>query len=175
MSDLFHPEVPDAFIFAVFEVIRRADRHTFQVLTKRPERAAQLSPKLPWPDNLWMGTTVEKQRYVDRIKPLLMTGARVKFLSCEPLIGPLRMDLSGIHWVIVGGESGPRARPMRVEWARDIRGQCEQDQALFFFKQWGSHGPDGRYVGRKRAGRLLDGRTWDGMPPLLAAQARAFL
>jgi len=175
MSDLFHPQVPDEFVIEVFKIIKRADRHTFQVLTKRPERAAQLSSRLPWPDNLWMGATVEKQAYVSRVRSLLMTGAHVKFLSCEPLIGPLTLDLKGIQWVIVGGESGPRARPMRAKWARDIRGQCDRADVRFFFKQWGSRDADGRYVGRKRAGRLLDGRTWDAMPPPVTAQTRALL
>lgn len=166
MSDLFHPQVPDAFITGVFQVIRAARQHTFQILTKRPERAADMSSVLPWPENLWMGTTIEKQTYEDRIASLLRTGARIKFLSCEPLIGPLRLNLSGIHWVIVGGESGPRARPMDPQWVRDVRAQCQDANVHFFFKQWGSHDESGRRVGKSRAGRSLDGRTWDATPPL---------
>jgi len=164
MSDLFHPRVPDAFIAAVFDVMRQAEQHTFQVLTKRPERAGRLSPTLSWPDNLWMGATVEKQAYVQRVEYLLLTGARVKFLSCEPLLGPLQLNLNGIQWVVVGGESGPRARRMRVEWVKDIREQCRLSNVRFFFKQWGSYDAEGHRVGKKKAGRLLDGRTWDSMP-----------
>lgn len=168
MSDLFHPDVPDEFIRRLFDVMARADWHTFQVLTKRPERAAMLSPHLPWPANVWMGTSVENQRFTSRIASLRKTGARVKFLSCEPLLGPLRLDLRGVDWVIVGGESGPGARPMRADWARAVREQCVEAGVPFFFKQWGAHDERGIRVGKHRAGRLLDGRTWDGFPELAA-------
>lgn len=164
MSDLFHPDVPDEFIVSVFDVMRRASRHTFQVLTKRPERTLQLSRRLHWPFNVWMGTSVENQRFTSRIDALRGTGARVKFLSCEPLLGPLQLRLDGIDWVIVGGESGHRARPMRADWARSIRKQCDEAGVSFFFKQWGAHTEDGVRVGKARAGRELDGQTWDDMP-----------
>lgn len=158
MSDLFHRDVPTEFILRVFEVMRQAHWHTFQVLTKRSERMAELSPMLPWPANVWLGVTVESPEYRFRIGHLRRTDARVKFLSLEPLLGPLPgLDLTGIDWVIVGGESGPGARPMQEQWVVDIRDQCRASQVPFFFKQWGG-------VRRKRAGRLLQGRTWDGMP-----------
>ena len=168
MSDLFYADVPDEFIVQVFDVMARADWHTFQVLTKRPERAAALSKKLAWAPNIWMGTSVENQRFTSRLAHLRRTAARVKFLSCEPLLGELRLKLSGIDWVIVGGESGPGARPMRADWARDIRAQCKEAGAAFFFKQWGAHNEEGARVGKGRAGRLLDGRTWDAMPERIA-------
>ena len=164
MSDLFHTDVPTSFIAEVFDVMRRADWHTFQVLTKRPERAAALSSELPWSPNVWMGTSVENQRFTNRIDDLRATGAAVKFLSCEPLLGPLRLRLDGIDWVIVGGESGAGARPMRADWARAIREQCAAADVAFFFKQWGAHNEQGVRVGKKRSGRLLDGQTWDAMP-----------
>lgn len=164
MSDLFHERVPDAFIRDVFEVMSRASWHTFQVLTKRAERLAAMADRLPWPGNVWMGVSVENQRFVSRVDLLRDTGARVKFLSCEPLLGPLRLDLRSIDWVIVGGESGPRARPMRPEWARNIREQCLRAGVPFFFKQWGAYNEQGVRVGKGRAGRLLDGRIWDARP-----------
>jgi protein gp37 len=164
MSDLFHVDVPDAYIVEVFDVMRQAEWHTFQVLTKRPERVAALSRQLEWSPNIWMGTSVENQRWTSRIDHLRGTGAQVKFLSCEPLLGALQLDLEGIDWVIVGGESGYRARPMRADWARDIRAQCEHAAVPFFFKQWGAHDEQGIRVGKGRAGRVLDGRTWDDMP-----------
>jgi protein gp37 len=164
MSDLFHPEVPDAFIGQVFDVMNRAAHHTFQVLTKRPERAASLSCGLRWTPNIWMGTSVENQRWTNRIDELRETSAVVRFLSCEPLLGPLRLDLRGINWVIVGGESGHRARPMRADWAREIRAQCDDAGVAFFFKQWGAHNEEGVRVGKSRAGRELDGQTYDEMP-----------
>lgn len=170
MSDLFHEGVPDAFIISVFNVMGEASQHTFQVLTKRPERAAALSPRLPWASNIWMGTSVENQRWIKRVEMLRATGASVKFLSCEPLLGALRLDLTGIDWVIVGGESGPRARPMRVDWARDIHTQCRNASVPFFFKQWGAHNEHGIRVGKGRAGRILDGRTWDEMPSAVVGQ-----
>jgi protein gp37 len=166
MSDLFHEDVPARFVRSVFAVMERASWHTFQVLTKRPERAAALSGRLPWPENVWMGVSVENQRWTTRIDALRETGAATKFLSCEPLLGPLRLDLREIDWVIVGGESGPRARPMRADWARDVRAQCQAAGVPFFFKQWGTHDERGARVGKGRAGRLLDGRTWDAMPGL---------
>ena len=164
MSDLFHAEVPDEYVREVFDVMRRADWHTFQVLTKRPERTVELSSTLPWPDNVWMGTSVENQRFTTRITELRKSAARVKFLSCEPLLGPLRLDLADIDWVIVGGESGHRARPMRLDWATTVRDQCADAGVPFFFKQWGAHDEQGVRVGKTRAGRVLDGRTWDDMP-----------
>lgn len=164
MSDLFHADVPDAFIEQVFDVMNRAAHHTFQVLTKRPERAAALSDALRWTPNIWMGTSVENQRWTCRIDDLRETAAVVRFLSCEPLLGPLQLDLNGINWVIVGGESGHRARPMRADWARDIRTQCEEAGVAFFFKQWGAHNEEGARVGKSRAGRELDGQTYDQMP-----------
>ncbi|HET6427297.1 MAG TPA: phage Gp37/Gp68 family protein [Phycisphaerae bacterium] len=158
MSDLFHEDVPADFIERVFDVMQRADRHTFQVLTKRSARLAELAPSLPWPDNVWMGVTVENDDCRHRIDDLRTTPAAVRFLSLEPLLGPLpELDLSRIDWVIVGGESGPGARPMSPQWALDIREQCLQASVPFFFKQWGG-------VNKKKAGRLLDGRTWDQMP-----------
>ncbi|HYM15245.1 MAG TPA: phage Gp37/Gp68 family protein [Dehalococcoidia bacterium] len=164
MSDLFHPDVPDAFIGRVFEAMVRADWHTFQVLTKRPERAAALSRDLAWREHIWMGTSVENQRFTSRIASLRRTAAHVKFLSCEPLLGPLRLDLREIGWVIVGGESGPGARPMRADWAVSVRDQCVAAGVPFFFKQWGAHDERGVRVGKKAAGRSLAGRTWDQLP-----------
>jgi len=161
MSDLFHRDVPTEFIQQVFSVMRRASWHTFQVLTKRSERLAELSSQIDWPDNVWMGVSVETQDYAFRIDHLRQTGARTRFLSLEPLLGPLpRLDLRGINWVIVGGESGPGARPLHEEWVLGIRDQCQIARVPFFFKQWGG-------VRKKRAGRLLEGRTWDAMPALV--------
>jgi len=163
MSDLFHEEVPAAFIRRMFDVMRRAGHHTFQILTKRSERLADLAPRLDWPGNVWMGVTVEHADYVGRIGDLRSTGARVKFLSLEPLLGPMpALDLAAIDWVIVGGESGPHARPMEAEWARDLREQCRHANVPFFFKQWGG-------TNKKKAGRELDGRTWDEMPEVQPA------
>jgi protein gp37 len=158
MSDLFHHEVPLDFIQQVFDVMQRAHWHCFQVLTKRAKRLHKLHPQLPWPPNVWMGVSVENATYTYRIDLLRQTGAAIKFLSLEPLLGPLpNLDLRGIDWVIVGGESGPGARPMAVEWVRDIRDQCLSAGVAFFFKQWGG-------TVKTRTGRLLDGRTWDEMP-----------
>ena len=164
MSDLFHPGVPDDYIQQVFAVMREASHHRFQVLTKRSERLAELSPNLPWPENIWMGVSVENQRWTSRIGDLRQTGAAIKFLSCEPLLGPLELDLNGIDWVIAGGESGPGARPMDGDWVRGVRDQCDETETAFFFKQWGAHCECGKRVGKKRAGRVLDARTWDEMP-----------
>ena len=164
MSDLFHEDVPLDFIAQVFEIMERASHHTFQVLTKRADRLESVASQLPWPENVWMGVSVENQRWTSRIDALRATPAGVKFLSCEPLLGPLDLDLGAIDWVIVGGESGPRSRPMQLDWARSVRDQCGLNSVPFFFKQWGAHDIEGRRVGKKRAGRLLGGRTWDEMP-----------
>jgi len=158
MSDLFHKDVPLAFIERVFGVMEEASWHTFQVLTKRAARLEAVAASLPWPPNVWMGVSVERQDYTSRIDHLRRTPAAVKFLSLEPLLGPLcRLALGGIDWVIVGGESGPRARPMEERWALDIRDQCRRVGVPFFFKQWGGRN-------KKTAGRLLAGRTWDEWP-----------
>jgi protein gp37 len=163
MSDLFHKKVPLSFIQDVFDVMRQASQHTFQVLTKRSRRLLEINTEIDWPDNVWMGVSVENQDYAFRIDHLRDTSAHVKFLSLEPLLGPLpRLDLRGIDWVIVGGESGPGARPMAEEWVIDIRNQCLDSDVPFFFKQWGG-------VRKKEAGRELKGRTWDQMPALAAA------
>ena len=164
MSDLFHEDVPEEFIRQVFDVMVAADWHTFQLLTKRPQRLAELAPTLPFPDNLWVGVSVENQRWTTRIDDLRPVPAAVRFLSCEPLLGPLRLDLRDIHWVIVGGESGPRARRMDPAWARGIREQCQDAGVAFFFKQWGAYDEAGIRRGKAASGRLLDARTWDGMP-----------
>jgi protein gp37 len=164
MSDLFHEDVPGQFIESVLSVMAEAHWHTFQVLTKRSDRLVQLAPRLSWPDNVWMGVSVENQRWADRAEDLRKVPARVRFLSCEPLLGPLRLDLRGIHWVIVGGESGVRARPMKAEWVRDIRRQCEEAGVAFFFKQWGAYDEMGQRLGKKLAGRVLDGETWNEFP-----------
>ncbi len=162
MSDLFHEDVPESFIQQVFTVMRQAHWHTFQVLTKRSERLLELDMAIDWPENVWMGVSVENQDYAFRVDHLRQTHAHVKFLSFEPLLGPLTLDLSGIHWVIVGGESGPKARPMAEEWVQGIRKQCQSQRLPFFFKQWGG-------VRKKRNGRLLDDRTWDEMPAVVYA------
>ena len=164
MSDLFHENIDLAYIREVFRVMRRANWHTFQILTKRSQRIAEIAPRLCWPDNIWMGVSVENQRWTSRIDDLRRVPAKVRFLSCEPLLGPLKLNLDGIDWAIVGGESGPRARPMKPEWARDIRQQCAQAGVAFFFKQWGAHNETGERVGKGKAGRLLDGRVWGAMP-----------
>jgi protein gp37 len=163
MSGLFHPAIPQAFLLRAFEVMRACPQHRFQILTKRPARMATLIPKLvvelgDLPSNVWLGTSVESSEYLGRIISLQATPAAVRFLSLEPLLGPLpAIDLDGIHWVIVGGESGPGHRPMEPEWVRAIRDQCQRAGVAFFFKQWG-----GRTF--KSGGRLLDGQTWDGLP-----------
>lgn len=158
MSDLFHPNVPDDFILKIFDTMNRADWHSFQVLTKRPLRLAQLNKKLKWSDNIWMGVSVETDRFVPRISQLKKCDASLKFLSLEPLLGPLeKLPLKGIDWVIVGGESGPGARPMKPVWVRDIRDQCLESNVPFFFKQWGG-------INKKKSGRVLDKRTWDQVP-----------
>ena len=163
MSDLFHKDVPAEYIQRVFDVMRRASQHRFQVLTKRSQRLARLSSTLNWQPNIWMGVSVESQDYTFRIDHLRETGAHIKFLSLEPLLGPLtHLNLEGVDWVIVGGESGPGARVMRSEWVLDIRDQCKDAGIPFFFKQWGG-------TNKKKTGRLLDDRTWDEMPLAAAA------
>jgi len=158
MSDLFHEDVPLEFIQKVFDVMRRASWHTFQVLTKRSKRLLELDSEIDWPPNVWMGVSVENQDYTFRIDHLRQTHAYIKFLSLEPLLGPLSdLDLRGMDWIIVGGESGPGARPIKEEWVIDIKDQCRVAHIPFFFKQWGG-------VRKKRTGRVLQGRTWDGIP-----------
>jgi protein gp37 len=158
MSDLYHPGVPQSFINQVFGTMNRARWHSFQVLTKRAERLAKIGGDLPWAPNVWQGVSVEDERVIERIDQLRKVPAHVRFLSLEPLIGPLdQLDLTGIHWVIVGGESGPGARTMRKEWVHSIRDQCLDESVPFFFKQWGG-------VWKHRTGRLLDNRTWDQLP-----------
>ena len=158
MSDLFHKEVPADFIKRVFSVMNDNPQHVFQILTKRAERLIALSAELVWTDNIWMGVSVEDTSVTHRVDRLRETSAHIKFLSCEPLLGPLPgLNLDGIHWLIVGGESGTRPRPMREDWVFDIQRQCEEQGVKFFFKQWGGRN-------KKAAGRLLNGRTYDDMP-----------
>ncbi len=165
MSDLFHDEVPEEYIRQVFDVMEEAGQHTFQVLTKRAERVKRLAPTLPWPSNVWLGVSVENRYWTRRIDDLREVPAAVRFLSCEPLLGPLNdLNLTGIGWVIAGGESGPGSRRPKPDWFRSIRDQCAAAEVGFFFKQWGAFDVDGRRVGKKKAGRELDGRVWDGMP-----------
>lgn len=162
MSDLFHKDVSLEFILRVFEVMRKADWHQYQILTKRSDRLLELDAELPWAKHIWMGVSVENADYRFRIKELQRTHAHTKFLSIEPLIGRVgRISLKGIDWVIAGGESGPGARPMDEEWVLDIRNQCQRASVAFFFKQWGG-------VNKKKAGRLLQGRTYDEMPKVAA-------
>ncbi len=162
MSDLFHKNVPLEYIQEVFSIMKRASWHRFQVLTKRADRLEEIAPFLEWTPNIWMGVSVESQDYVSRIDCLRRTEAQTKFLSLEPLIGPLsNLDLTGIDWAIVGGESGFKARPMPADWVTSIKDQCIESNVAFFFKQWGG-------VQKKRNGRILDGRTWDEMPRHLA-------
>jgi len=158
MSDLFHARVPFSFIQEVFEVITATPQHTYQVLTKRTLRLARLATRLPWPDNLWIGASLENDSVIYRADHLRRVPATIRFLSCEPLLGPLRgLDLDGIGWVIAGGESGPNYRPVHLEWVRDLRDMCGEFGVPFFFKQWGGRTP-------KALGRVLDGRNWDEMP-----------
>ena len=168
MSDLFHPEVPLEFIRGVFATMEETSRHTYQILTKRSKRLMQLADELPWPRNVWMGVSVENARYRFRIDHLRRVPARVRFLSVEPLIAPLgKVDLDGIHWVIVGGESGPGARPVKEEWITEVRDQCVDAGVAFFFKQWGGRTP-------KSGGRELDGTTWDELPTPLVSRPAAW-
>jgi protein gp37 len=158
MSDLFHHDVPAAYIDRVFDVMRRADWHRFQILTKRADRLLELDQNLDWPSNVWMGVSVESRDYLTRVDRLRQTRARIKFLSVEPLLEDLgKFDLTGIDWVIVGGESGPGARPMDPSWVKNVRDACLKANVRFFFKQWGG-------TRKKSTGRLLEGRTWDEMP-----------
>jgi protein gp37 len=158
MSDLFHEDVPKEFIFKVFTIMEQAYWHTFQILTKRSERLIELNAEVKWPANVWMGVSVENSDYLYRIDHLRQTSAGIKFLSLEPLLGPLPvLDLKGINWVIVGGESGPGARPIDRGWIIDIRDKCKHNHVPFYFKQWGG-------INKKKAGRLLDGITWDQLP-----------
>lgn len=158
MSDIFHEQIPDDYVREIFEVMAAADWHTFQVLTKRNERMAELAATLPWPGNVWMGVSIENRRFVHRADYLRDIDPAVRFISAEPLLGPLEgLDLNGIHWLIAGGESGPRNRAMRIEWVRELRDRCLDEGVAFFFKQWGGRHP-------KSGGRLLDGRTWEEMP-----------
>jgi len=160
MSDLFHQSVPLNFIKRVFQVMNRCPQHTFQILTKRSGRLRRLSGTLDWTPNIWMGVTVESKECISRIDDLARTNARVKFLSCEPLLGPMpNLDLTHIDWLIVGGESGPGTRIVKKEWAIDLLRLCKKNDIPYFFKQWGG-------VNKKQAGRLLQGRTWDERPPL---------
>jgi len=159
MSDLFHEEIPEEFIEQVFEVMVSADHHTFQILTKRHERLVDLAPALPWPDHVWLGVTIENRRFIHRADYLRQVPAATRFISAEPLLGPLdQLDLRGVAWLIAGGESGFRHRPVRAEWLLDLRDKCLSEGVAFFFKQWGGTRP-------KSGGRVLAGRTWDEMPP----------
>ena len=160
MSDLFHKDVPLEFIQKVFKVMNENGQHTFQVLTKRADRLHEIHEQLNWTHNIWMGVSVEDSRVMNRIDLLRQTNARTKFLSCEPLIGPLHdMNLQNIDWVIVGGESGRKARPMDADWVLDIMDQCSAANVAFFFKQWGG-------TNKKKTGRILNGQTYDEMPEL---------
>jgi protein gp37 len=158
MSDLFHKDIPDEFIKSVFDVMADTPQHTYQILTKRAERLAEFAGDLPWMENIWMGVSVENEDYLSRIDCLRKTSAKTRFLSVEPLLGRIdNLLLQGIHWVIVGGESGPKSRPMNPDWVRTIRDQCIDENVPFFFKQWGGKN-------KKVNGRILDGKTWDQMP-----------
>jgi len=163
MSDLFHEGIPDEYVAAVFDVMRRADQHVFQVLTKRHDRLADLAPRLPWPENVWMGVSIENRRFVHRADRLREAPAAVRFISAEPLLGRIEgLDLAGIDWLIAGGESGSRHRRVNADWVRDLRDRCQDERVAFFFKQWGGRSP-------KTGGRELDGRTWDEMPTARAS------
>ncbi len=157
MSDLFHEDVPLEFLKKVFDVMGKTPQHIYQILTKRHERLVELAPELEWHKNIWMGVSVENQNYIERVDCLRQVPANVRFLSCEPLLGALELDLADIHWVIVGGESGVKHRPIKEEWVRSIREQCQVAEVAFFFKQWGGRTP-------KAGGRLLDEKIWDEMP-----------
>ena len=162
MSDLFHEDVPLEYIEQIFDVMRRAEHHTFQVLTKRHERLAELAPRLHWPTNVWMGVSIENHRFVHRADRLRQVPAVVRFISAEPLLGSLEtLNLDGIQWLIAGGESGHRHRPVREAWITELRDRCLTEGVAFFFKQWGGRVP-------KAGGRELEGRTWDQMPALTA-------
>ncbi|MDA8093960.1 MAG: phage Gp37/Gp68 family protein [Betaproteobacteria bacterium] len=166
MSDLFHDKIPDTFLDDVFSVIRATPRHTYQILTKRSERLPTYFARRECPENVWLGVSVEDRAYgLPRIDHLRRVNAYIRFLSVEPLLEDLgKLDLTDIHWVIVGGESGPKARPMRPEWVENIQHQCDEAGVAFFFKQWGGWGADGKKRSKKKNGRLLYGKTWDQMP-----------
>ncbi|MBU4316452.1 MAG: phage Gp37/Gp68 family protein [Proteobacteria bacterium] len=169
MSDLFHEKIPDSYIEKVFSVIRNASHHNFQVLTKRAERMAEYFQARTPPRNAWLGVTVENRTHgLPRLDHLRLVPSTVRFVSAEPLLEDLgEVDLTGIHWVIVGGESGPKARPMKREWALNLKSQCDAQGVAFFFKQWGVWGSDGKKRAKKQNGRLLDGRTWDATPIMM--------
>ena len=187
MSDLFHDDVPDEFIGKVFDTMCRAKRHIFQVLTKRSDQMlnwtlkyfssgrSKKERKVAWPENVWLGVSLENQNYTWRIRHLQKSPAYIRFISIEPLLSPISLDeslLDAIQWVIVGGESGPRARPMKPEWVYEIQKQCKKFRVPFFFKQWGTFDASGNRVGKKAAGRILDGKTWDEVPLSLSNLAR---
>jgi len=158
MSDLFHESVPDSFINQVFSAMNKTRQHRYQILTKRSERLKRLAPFLPWVEQIWMGVTVEEDKYIHRVDDLREIPASIKFVSLEPLLGPIpSLSLEGIDWIIVGGESGPRARPLDEDWVLEIKEKCQKANVPFFFKQWGG-------VNKKKAGRFLEGRVWDQMP-----------
>lgn len=158
MSDLFHEDIPDEYVAKVFDVMARADHHVYQILTKRHERLAELASDLPWPPHIWMGVSIENRRFVDRADYLRTVPAAVRFVSAEPLLGYLEhLDLTDIHWLIAGGESGPKHRPVKAEWIRHVRDLCQQQDVAFFFKQWGG-------FRSKSGGRVLDGVEWSEMP-----------
>lgn len=162
MSDLFHTDVPDDYIFKVFDVMRRADHHIFQLLTKRSARLAKLAPRLSWPSHIWVGVSVETMQYRWRVDQLRQVPASIRFISAEPLLGSLKdLDISNIHWLITGGESGVGHRPCNPQWVRELRDKCQETGAAFFFKQWGGRTP-------KQGGRLLDGQTWNEYPEVAA-------
>ncbi|MDD2883165.1 MAG: phage Gp37/Gp68 family protein [Rhodoferax sp.] len=175
MSDLFHDLVPDEHIDAVFRVIQQTPHHTYQILTKRAARMARYFKTRPAPANAWLGVSVENRKQgVPRINHLRKVPAHIRFLSVEPLLEDVgELDLTNIHWVIVGGESGPKARPMKQEWADSVRAQCEDQGVAFFFKQWGGWGVDGKKRAKAANGRLLNGRTWDAMPENVGMQMQA--
>jgi protein gp37 len=165
MSDLFHEGIPFGYIEQVFDVMGEAQHHTFQILTKRHDRLRELAPKLTWHPNVWIGTSIENHRFGHRADRLRDVDAAVRFISAEPLLGSLDgLDLTGIHWLIAGGESGPKHRPLKVQWLRELRDACAAQNVAFFFKQWGGTRP-------KSGGRLLDGRTWDELPVVRAVEA----
>jgi len=164
MSDLFHEDIPLSYIEDIFDVMGRAGQHTFQILTKRHERLADLAPSLEWHPNIWIGVSIENRRFIGRADYLRKVDAAVRFISAEPLLGPLEgLDLTDIHWLIAGGESGPGHRPVNVQWLRDLRDRCVSENVAYFFKQWGGHHP-------KTGGRELDGETWSDMPSVRAVQ-----
>ena len=163
MSDLYHPDIPDNYIQQVFSVMNSAPRHIYQILTKRPARVAKVQVRIP--PHIWVGTTIGHSKYYRRVDVLRQTELPLRFLSCEPLLSPLPdLNLDGIHWVIVGGESGRNARPLKKEWILEIKDKCDEAKVPFFFKQWGEHDADGNKVGKAKAGRLLDGKIYGAMP-----------